>query len=152
MWLRPSSILLDGCGSKIQKVNRCRPAVSNKNILVSRQEFFFTKADPVQSITNIILLDLNICIFWICIIGYWLMLLSWMFISSYTTIYFFVKKIFLKCLHFSEYNIRMSLYLYWLRKGQSIKCIRSWWGMVGVIQNARSYIGYRDAMPHINSP
>ena len=35
---------------------------------------------PVQSITDIVLLNL------------WLMLLFWMFISSYTTIYFFVRK------------------------------------------------------------
>ena len=50
------------------------------NILVTKQEFFFTKVAPVQSIADIVLLD------------FWLILLP--FISSYTTIYFFVKNIF----------------------------------------------------------
>ena len=47
---------LDGYGSKIRKVRRCRPAPS-KTIPATRQEFFFTKLAPVQSITNIVLLD-----------------------------------------------------------------------------------------------
>ena len=42
-------------------------------------EFFFEKVAPVQSITDIALLD------------FWLMLLPWMFVLSYFTIYFFVK-------------------------------------------------------------
>ena len=42
-------------------------------------EFFFAKVAPVQSITDIALLD------------FWLMLLPWMFVLSYFTIYFFVK-------------------------------------------------------------
>ena len=47
------------------------------------------------------------------------MLLSWMFIS-YTTIYFFVKKfIFLNVYNFSEYNIRMSLYVFLNEKGSN---------------------------------
>ena len=75
-------ISLDGYGSKIRKVSRCRPTVSNETILATKQEFFFTKVAPVQSITDIVLL------------GFWLILLPWMFISSYTTIYFFVKSFF----------------------------------------------------------
>ena len=59
-------------GSKLRKVSRCRPAVSNETILATRHEFFFSFS-------------------WHCVIA-WLMLLSWMFISSYTTIYFSVKK------------------------------------------------------------
>ena len=61
-----------------------------------------------------------------------------MFSSSYTTIYFFVKKfIFFECLYFSEYNIRISLYVFCLRKGPSVKYVRNWWGgMERVIQNA----------------
>ena len=39
------------------KVSRCRPTVSNENILASKQEFFFTKVSPVQSITDIVLLS-----------------------------------------------------------------------------------------------
>ena len=58
----------------------CRPAVSNETIVATRQEFFFTKLAPMQSITDIVLLD------------FWLMLLPWMFILSYTTIYFFLNK------------------------------------------------------------
>ena len=49
-------ISLDGYGSKIRKVSRCRPAVSNETILVTKQDFFFTKVAPVQSITDIELL------------------------------------------------------------------------------------------------
>ena len=75
-------ISLDWYGSKIRKVSRCRPTVSNETILVIKQEFFFTKATPIQSITDIVLL------------GFWLILLPWMFMSSYTTIYFFVKNFF----------------------------------------------------------
>ena len=44
-------------GSKIQKVSRCRPAVSNETIPVTRQGFLFTKVAPVESITDIVLLD-----------------------------------------------------------------------------------------------
>ena len=47
---------LDGYGSKIRKVSRCRRTVSNETILATKQEFFFTIAAPVQSITNILLL------------------------------------------------------------------------------------------------
>ena len=53
-WLRSSSITLDGYGSKIRKTSRRRPAVLNETILVTRQEFFFTKVTPVKSMTDII--------------------------------------------------------------------------------------------------
>ena len=46
-------ISLDGHGSKIRKVSRCRPTVSIETILATKQEFFFTKVAPVQSITDI---------------------------------------------------------------------------------------------------
>ena len=49
-------ISLDGYGSKIRKVSRCRPTVSNKIILATKQEFFLTKVAPIQIITNIALL------------------------------------------------------------------------------------------------
>ena len=73
---------LDSYGSQIQKVSRCRPAISNETILATKHDFFFTKVAPVQCMTDIALL------------GFWLMLLPYMFISSYTTIYFFVKNFF----------------------------------------------------------
>ena len=94
-------------------------AVSNETFLATEQEFFFTKIAPIESITDIVLLS------------FWLMLLSWMFISSYTAIYFFVKGfIFFECLYFSEYDIRMSRYIQniWLRKGPLIKYVRNWFG------------------------
>ena len=47
---------LDRYGSKIGKVSRCRPAVSNETILATKQEFFFTKVAHVQTITDIVLL------------------------------------------------------------------------------------------------
>ena len=49
-------ISLEGYGSKIRKVSRCTPTISNENILATKQEFFFTKVAPVQSITDIVLL------------------------------------------------------------------------------------------------
>ena len=79
-WLRPRPISLDVYGSKIRKASRCRPVASNQSNLATRQEFYLTKVAIVQSINGIILLDFS------------LILLSWMFISCYTTIYFFVKK------------------------------------------------------------
>ena len=60
------------------------------------------------------------------------MLLSWMFISSYTTIYFF------ECLYFSEYGIRMSLHVFLLKKWSSIKYAPD--GEMRVIQNAYSCV------------
>ena len=75
-------IYFDGYGSKIQKVNRCRPTVSNETILAIKKEFLFTKVTPVKIITDIVLL------------GFWLTLPPWMAISSYTIIYFFVKNFF----------------------------------------------------------
>ena len=55
------------------------------------------------------------------------MLLS-MFISSYTIIYFCVKKfIFFEDLFFSEYDTGMSLYVFLLRKEPSVKYLRNWW-------------------------
>ena len=73
---------LVGYGSKILKVNGYRATVSIETIVATKREFFFTKVAPVQSITDTVLL------------GFWLMLLPWMFISSYTTIYFFVNNFF----------------------------------------------------------
>ena len=118
-WDNVTEIKFNIFGSKKRKVSRCRPVVSNEAILATRQEFFLTDIAPVQNTADIVLLD------------FWLMLLSWIFISSYTTIYFFVKKFyFFKCLCFSEYDIRMSLYVFWLRKGPSIKYV---WKVIGCL-------------------
>ena len=129
MWLRSSSISFDGYRSKIWKVSRRRPVASNETILAIKQVFFFTKVAPIQSITDIVLLD------------FWLMVVSWMFISSYTTIYISQRNLFFECLYFSEYDIRMSLYVIWLRKVPSIKYLCNWWGGLGrVIQNAYFWV------------
>ena len=87
--------------------------VSNEIILATKQEFFFTKVAPVQSITDIALL------------GFSLILLPGMFISYYTIIYFFVKNFFFECLYFSEYDIRMFLFVFWLRNRPSIRYVRN---------------------------
>ena len=95
------------------KVSRCRPTVSNGTILATTQEFFFTKVAPAQSITDILLLAF----------------LSIMlpFISSNTPVYFFVKNyFFFECLYFSEYYIRMLLFVFSLRNRPSIKYVRKW--------------------------
>ena len=43
---------LDEYGSKLRNVSRCTPAVSNETILATRQEFFYKKVAPVQSISD----------------------------------------------------------------------------------------------------
>ena len=77
-------ISLDGYGSKIRKVSRCRPTVSNETILATKQEFFFTKVATVQSINDIVLLP------------FWFIQLPRMFISSYSTIYFPIRSFFFR--------------------------------------------------------
>ena len=55
--MRSSSISLDGYGSKIRKVSRCRSTVINENTLATKQNFFFTDVAPVKSTSDIVLLD-----------------------------------------------------------------------------------------------
>ena len=45
---------LDGYGSKIWKVSRCRPTVSIEIILATKQELLFIKIAPVQRMTDIV--------------------------------------------------------------------------------------------------
>ena len=61
-------IYLDGYGSKIRKVSRCRPTVSVETILATKKGFLFTKVAPVQNITDFVLLV------------FWLIRLPWIFI------------------------------------------------------------------------
>ena len=52
-----------------------------------------------------------------------------MFISSYTTIYFFLKKFIFSNVYISLNTIFECLYyVFWLRKGPSIKYVRNCWG------------------------
>ena len=120
-WLRSSSISLDRYGSNTRKVSKSRPVVSNETLLATGQEFFFTKVARVQSITDIFLLD------------FWLILLSWMFISSYTPIYFFVKKFIFLNVYISVYAMymRYAFICFLVEKGPPIKYVRSWWGNGG---------------------
>ena len=63
------------------------------------QEFFFTKVAPIQNITDIVLLD------------FWLMLVSWMFVSPYTTTYFSVKKFIFSNVYISVNTVFECLYM-----------------------------------------
>ena len=103
----------------------CKPNNRDLNrdwtILATRQEFFFTKVASVQSITCIAILD------------FLLMLLSWMFTLSYTTIYFFVNKFIFSNVYSSECNIRMSLFVFFLlRKGLNTYDVNFGRGVRGV--------------------
>ena len=87
-------ISLEGLDSKIWKVSRCRPAVSNETILVTRQECFVTKVARVLSITDLVLL-IN---------------------AAFPNVYFilhyhlhFQKELyFFECLYISEYDVQIS--------------------------------------------
>ena len=105
---------MDEYGSKIQKVSRWRPTVSNETILATKQEFFFTKAAPVQSITDIAILGFLINT----------ASLNVYFILHYHL--FFRKDFFFECLYFSEYDIQIFLLVFWLRNELSIKQVRNW--------------------------
>ena len=81
---------------------------------------FLSKVAPVQSITDIVLFDFFINT----------ALLNVFFILHYHL--FFRKEIyFSECFYLSEYDIRMSLYGFWLRKGLSIKNVRNTNGEMG---------------------
>ena len=105
-----SSIYSGGYGSKIRKVKRYRPVVSNETIVATRLGFFLTKVAPIQSITNNVLLVflINAALLNVCFILYY-------------HLFFF------ECLYFSECDIRMSLYVYWLKKWPSIKYADNRW-------------------------
>ena len=73
--------------------------VSNETILATKQEYFFTKVAPVQSIIKTELL------------GFSLILLPGIFISYYTIIYFFVNKFFFLNVYISVNTIFECSYL-----------------------------------------
>ena len=106
-------ISLDGYGSKIRKISRSRPTVSNETILATKQEFFFTEVALVQSITDIVLVSLLINT----------APQNVYFILHYHL--FFVKIFFFEYLYLSEYDIRMFLFVSWLRNRPSIKYVRN---------------------------
>ena len=113
MWLRSSSIPLDEHGSKIRKVIRCRPTVSNEIILATRQEFFYTRVLSSRKKYN-----------WHCVIAF---LINAALLNVYFTLqyhlFFRKETYFFECYYFSEYDIRMSLYTFfgWKRDYQFSK-------------------------------
>ena len=98
--ITPLIVSLDGYSSKIRKVSRCRPVVSNENILTTRQEFFLVKVASVQSITDIVLLY------------FWLILLGWIFTSSHSTICFSYRNLFFQMFKF-----------HWIRYSNVLICV-----------------------------
>ena len=82
----------------------------------------------------------------IVLLGFWLILFPWMFISSCTTIYFFVKIYYISVNAIYECSY---LFFFWLRNRPSIKNLRSW-GTEGVMQNVyRCTHGERGITPHV---
>ena len=66
----------------------------------------------------------------------------------------FVHKViyFFECLYFSKYDIRMYLYVFWLRKVSSVKCVRNWWGDWGGRPKCiKLRIGRERVPPHVFS-
>ena len=118
-------------------MSRGRPTVSNETIQATKQEFFCTKVAPIQSITDIVLL------------GFWLILFSWMFISSCTTIYFFVN-IFFSNVYISVNTIFECSYLFYVWELGHPLSTWATGGMEGVIQNLyRCVQGKRGITPHV---
>ena len=83
---------------RVQKYWIGRFCIIKWNYLVTKHELFFTKVAPVQCIADIVLL------------GFSLTLLSGMFISYYTIIYFFIK-IFFSNVYISVNTISECSYL-----------------------------------------
>ena len=132
-WLRPRWKSLDVYGSKIEKVSRCRPVASNETSLVTRQEFYFTNIATAQSINGIILLDFS------------LILLSWMFISCYTTIYVFVKKFIFSNVYVPVNTMFecLDMFFGWDR-GNQLSTYATCWGTDGYPKCVQLVTGGRD--------
>ena len=91
--------------SNILKVDRCRLLVWNETILATRYELLFMKVASAQRITDTVLLI------------FWLMLPSSRVLSSYITIYFFVKKFVFWNVYISVNTIFECLYMFLVEKG-----------------------------------
>ena len=103
-------------------------AVSYETILATRQELFFREVAPVQSITNI-----DFC----------LMLLSWMFVSSYAIIYFLVKKFIFSNVYISVKTIFKCFYMFfgWEERDNQLITYAIGHGMgVGKCKEVRSLV------------
>ena len=114
--MRSRSISLDGYGCKIRKVSSCRPAVSSKTILTTRQEFFFTKLTGF--LINAALLNVY-------------------FILHYHI--FFAKEIYFN-VYISLNTIFECLYMFFgWERGHQLRTYATVGGIKGAIQNAYSY-------------
>ena len=103
IWLRSGAISLDGYDSKMRKLSRCIPTVSNGTIPATKQEFFFTNVASVQSITDAALF------------GFWLILLPWMFTLSCLHYHLlFLIKIFFSNVYISVNTIFEYSYLFFV--------------------------------------
>ena len=87
--------------------------VSNEIISATKQEFFLYQSSP-RTKHN-----------WHCTNGFFIgtALRNVYFILHYHL--FFRKEFFFECLYFSEYDIRMFLFVFWLRNRPSIKYVRN---------------------------
>ena len=112
-------ISLNRYGSKIRKVSRRRPTVSNETILETTQEFFYKNSPHTKS---------N----WHCTIGFLIKTAS---LNVYFIIHyhlFFREEFFIRmntCIN--ECDIRMFLFVFCLRNRPSIKYVRNWGNGVG---------------------
>ena len=111
-------ISLDGYGIKIQKVSKCRPTVSNETIWATKQEFFLTKLDPV-------------------LLMFWLILLPWMFISSYITC-IFSERIFFFWMFIFQWKWHSNVFSF--RNRPSINYACTWGNGGAVMQNVHSCV------------
>ena len=81
-------------------------------------------------------------------------LLNVYFIQHYHSTYFFIKKFIFSNVYISvntKYDIRMYLYVFWLRKAPSIKCVPNWWGDWGGghPKCVKLRIGGGSVIPHV---
>ena len=137
-WLRPRPISLDVYGYKIRKASRCRPVASNETNLATRQEFYLTKVATAQSINGIILLDFS------------LILLSWMFISSYNTIDFFVKKFIFSNVYVPVNTMFECLdMLFGCERGNQLSTYATGRGTSGHLKWVQLRTGGRDLTPYV---
>ena len=81
---------------------------------------------------------------------FWLMLLSWMFILSYTTIYFFVKNFTFSNVYISVNTMFQCFYMFFgWERSHELSTYATLWG-VGIIQNVRSCVSLAFSVYSLN--
>ena len=87
---------------------------------------------------------------WRCIIGFFInAALRNVYFIIYYQFTFSSRNCFFECLHFNEYSIRMSLYVFWLRKLPSINTYANEGRMWGHPQYLELRIGEGSVTPHV---